>query len=85
MLKLGGTPGAFLAVLKVCTNADTTVEPNQPESVRQQRKSGVFMETASEVPVHNELATFSVNPGILLSLCTRASVPQPCTCTTTGE
>ena len=44
----------ILEVLKVATNADTTVEKpiqsNQPESVRQRRKTGVFVETASETP-----------------------------------
>ena len=44
----------ILTVLKVATNADTTVENthtvNQLESARQRRKTGVFVEIASETP-----------------------------------
>ena len=44
----------ILAVLKVATNVYTTVENaytvKWPESVRQRRKTGIFIETASETP-----------------------------------
>ena len=72
-----------MAGLKVATNMGTTVENaytvNQPESVRQRRKTGVFVETASETPY----CTISVNPGIVASL--HASAHHPYTTLATGQ
>ena len=67
----------ILAVLKVATNTDTTLENaymvNQPESTRQRRKTDVFVKTASETPYYTIMHVFSRFWHCCRLLCKRSS------------
>ena len=88
LFRISGASQAYFGRFKGCYQcryycSERLYSQIYPESVRQQRKTGVFIETASETSNCTMGQHFSVDPGVLVSL--YASAHHPYTTLATGE